>query len=102
MFLYLNEDWQDEWGGQLELWEADDADIRQKLVSISPLMNTMVIFTTSDVSFHGHPDPLRCPPEVTRKSIALYYYTVEQGPDQSAKETMFVLRPGEEHEIHLL
>ena len=35
----------------------------------------MVIFTTSNVSFHGHPDPLQTPEDVTRKSIALYYYT---------------------------
>jgi hypothetical protein len=38
-------------------------------------MNRIVIFTTSNVSFHGHPDPLQTPHDVTRKSIALYYYT---------------------------
>jgi hypothetical protein len=33
------------------------------------------MFSTTDYSYHGHPDPLRCPPERSRKSLALYYYT---------------------------
>jgi hypothetical protein len=34
-----------------------------------------VVFNTDSDSFHGHPRPLRCPPGMTRKSIAVYYYT---------------------------
>ena len=75
--------------------------MQQMQISFAPLINKMIIFTTSDASFHGHPDPLECPEEVTRKSIALYYYTVEQGVDQSAKETNFVLRPGEQVDVKL-
>ena len=37
--------------------------------------NKLVIFNTTDFSFHGHPEPLKCPDNVTRKSLALYYYT---------------------------
>ncbi len=35
----------------------------------------MLVFNTTDFTWHGHPDPLTCPPERTRKSIAFYYYT---------------------------
>ena len=35
----------------------------------------MVIFSTTDNSNHGHPDPLNCPNNMSRKSIATYYYT---------------------------
>ena len=35
----------------------------------------MVVFTSTDFSFHGHPDPLTCPPERSRRSLALYYYS---------------------------
>lgn len=72
LLLYLNSDWQETWGGALELWDVDMASCR---VSIPPLINRMVIFNTSDMSFHGHPDPLMCPENRMRNSIALYYYT---------------------------
>lgn len=72
LLVYLNRDWQDEWGGHLELWNASMTERRQH---IAPLFNRTVVFSTTDTSFHGHPHPLRTPPGVTRKSVSLYYYT---------------------------
>ena len=42
---------------------------------VLPVFNKMVIFSTTDNSNHGHPDPLNCPNDMSRKSIATYYYT---------------------------
>jgi len=42
---------------------------------ILPLFNRVAMFSTTDFSYHGHPDPLTCPPDRSRKSLALYYYT---------------------------
>ena len=87
VLLYLNRDWKREWGGQLELWTHDLAFCQK---SIEPLFNRMVIFATTSTSFHGHPKPLTCPPDVTRRSLALYYYTAYPGPDaQDAHSTLF-------------
>lgn len=72
MLVYLNRDWDEEWGGQLELWNASMTERRQR---IAPLFNRTVVFSTTDTSFHGHPHPLLSPPGVTRKSVSLYYYT---------------------------
>jgi hypothetical protein len=72
MLVYLNHDWQDEWGGHLELWNASMTERRRR---IAPLFNRTVVFSTTDTSFHGHPHPLATPPGVTRKSVSLYYYT---------------------------
>jgi Rps23 Pro-64 3,4-dihydroxylase Tpa1-like proline 4-hydroxylase len=66
LLLYLNPEWEPEWGGYLSL-------AGKKL--ISPEANTMVVFTTDDESWHGHPEPLNCPQDVFRDSIALYYYS---------------------------
>jgi 2-oxoglutarate-Fe(II)-dependent oxygenase superfamily protein len=72
LLLYLNENWDRAWGGELELWDrAGKACVK----SIAPIFNRTVIFDTSNYSYHGHPHPLMCPPERSRKSIALYYYT---------------------------
>ena len=48
--------------------------------SIAPLFNRLVVFNTTKHSFHGHPKPLNTPPSVTRKSLALYYFTSEPSP----------------------
>jgi Rps23 Pro-64 3,4-dihydroxylase Tpa1-like proline 4-hydroxylase len=70
--LYLNRDWQDDWGGHVELW---DSAMRHKVRKIAPVFNRLLVFATTDTSYHGHPDPLLCPPDVTRRSLALFYYT---------------------------
>lgn len=75
LLLYLNEDWDAAWGGNLELWTADMAACAER---IAPLFNRTVIFNTSDISFHGHPEPMTCPPDRVRRSLALYYYTYER------------------------
>ena len=72
VLIYLNDDWQDSYGGNLELW---DKKMQGKVQSILPIINRCVIFNTDIDSYHGHPDPLTMPDNITRKSIALYYYT---------------------------
>ena len=88
MLVYLNKGWQEEWGGHLELWDPSMRECRQR---IAPLFNRTVIFSTTDTSFHGHPQPLRTPDGVTRKSVSLYYYTAGR-PEQErspAHDTIF-------------
>lgn len=75
LLLYLNPNWKSEWGGNLELWTKDDS---RPAVSIEPLFNRCVIFTISPISFHGHPNPMECPQDVNRYSIALYYFSDEK------------------------
>ena len=85
LLLYLNKDWQDEWGGHLELWNADKTVCAQK---IAPIFNRCVIFNTNGKPWHGHPHPLNTPPGVTRKSLALYYYN-NQKDDGTVHSTVF-------------
>jgi Rps23 Pro-64 3,4-dihydroxylase Tpa1-like proline 4-hydroxylase len=72
LLVYLNRDWREEHGGHLELWNADMSRCEQRVL---PVFNRTVVFSTTDVSFHGHPTPLACPPDRTRKSVSFYYYT---------------------------
>jgi Rps23 Pro-64 3,4-dihydroxylase Tpa1-like proline 4-hydroxylase len=72
VLLYLNRDWEPEWGGALELWSRDMRRCEQR---IEPLFNRLVVFSTTETSFHGHPTPLACPEDRTRRSLALYYYS---------------------------
>jgi hypothetical protein len=79
VLLYLNKDWKPEYHGDLELW---DASVATCVKSIAPLFNRLVVFNTTKKSFHGHPQPLATPEGVTRKSLALYYYTAKPAPDE--------------------
>ncbi len=72
LLLYLNEEWEDGWGGAIELWKED---MSEMFLKVSPKINNALIFRTDLESNHGFPDPIKCPENFSRKSIALYYYT---------------------------
>ena len=72
LLIYLNEDWEESFGGHFELWEKD---MSKAVSKILPIFNRMAMFNTTGDSWHGHPNPLTCPPDRSRKSLALYYYT---------------------------
>lgn len=90
VLVYLNKDWQEEWGGKLELWDKQMKACEKKVL---PVFNRCVIFNTDADSYHGHPEPMACPEDRFRRSIALYYYTQEKKPLR--RSTHYKARPGE-------
>lgn len=80
ILYYLNKNWQPHYGGQLELWRSD---LSECVHRIEPVFNRCVIFNTTRHSLHGHPAALNVPQGVTRKSIALYYYSRDPSPDDT-------------------
>ena len=97
LLIYLNENWEEAFGGHFELWERD---MSKCAVKIAPLFNRVAIFSTTGDSWHGHPDPLTCPPDRSRKSVALYYYTNGRPDNEISKKdrkritTTFAAREG--------
>ncbi|HVF63532.1 MAG TPA: 2OG-Fe(II) oxygenase [Casimicrobiaceae bacterium] len=96
LIIYLNRGWESSWGGALELY-ADPACDMEAAVRLEPLFNRCVIFETSERSWHGFtgltiPDDR---PDVTRKSIALYFYSKTRPPVEIAGKhsTIYVKRP---------
>ncbi len=100
VLVYLNKEYKEEYGGHLELWDDNMKVCHEK---IAPLFNRCAIFTTSENSHHGHPDPLNFPEGETRKSLAWYYYTVENGEKiaDEAHTTLFKARPGKDSSYRL-
>ena len=72
VLIYLNKDWPEEYGGHFQLWDEKVTRAEKKIL---PIFNRCAIFSTTSVSFHGHPEPLACPAHRTRKSLATYYYS---------------------------
>jgi hypothetical protein len=79
LLVYLNRDWKEEYGGHLELWDREVQRCEHKIL---PLYNRTVVFSTTDFSFHGHPEPLACPEGMSRKSVSFYYYSNGRPDDE--------------------
>jgi len=94
LLLYLNEGWREEYGGSLELWNRDMSRCDAKIL---PVFNRMVVFGTTDFTYHGHPDALQCPEGMTRKSLALYYFSNGRPEEElsGSHSTLFRPRPQE-------
>jgi len=70
--FYLNEVWDEQWGGAIELW---DKEMKSKVREYYPIFNRLVVFSTSQNSNHGHPHPLNTPPGKGRRAMNIYFYT---------------------------
>ena len=79
LIYYLNKDWDERWGGNLELWDREKTHCVSK---VAPLFNRAVLFETSRFSYHGHPHPLQCPEDRRRNSLAVYYYIPNRPTDE--------------------
>jgi hypothetical protein len=89
LIVYLNEEWEDSWGGSMQLHTDPSLPAEQdEVVTISPLFNRCVIFETNEYSWHGFPR-VDLPEEkrsLSRRSFALYYYTDSRPEDEVGPE----------------
>ncbi len=98
MIVYLNEPWDESYGGYLQLWNADMTKCEQKVL---PVFNRVVVFRTDMKSNHGHPDPLTCPEGMTRRSLATYYYVPMTEEAYEFTSTQFKKRPDDPNDPEL-
>jgi Rps23 Pro-64 3,4-dihydroxylase Tpa1-like proline 4-hydroxylase len=98
LLLYLNKDWREDYGGHLQLWNRDMTKCEAKVL---PVINRVMVFGTTDFTYHGHPDPLTCPAGMTRKSLALYYFSNGRPAEEITGEHSTLFRPREEREFAL-
>ena len=96
LIVYLNHEWNDTWGGSLEL-HSDPRSADDRITVITPLYNRAVIFETTEWSWHAFPR-IALPVDkhgLTRKSVALYFYTKERPNDELADShsTIYVDQP---------
>jgi hypothetical protein len=74
LIIFLNSNWHENWGGSLGMWGNKSSKKPGKLIkSITPKFNRAILFDTTQNSWHGLPDPIKCPKNEYRKSLAVYY-----------------------------
>jgi hypothetical protein len=89
LILYMNEDWNPDWGGALQLW---DSRMKDNTETVPCVLNRAVLFNTPK-ALHGFPDPLVCPEDRSRKSVQWYYYTADESEDAVPVATTYYARP---------
>ena len=95
VLVYLNKNWQESYGGHFEAWRPNGPTAEARYL---PIFNRLIVFGTTDFTFHGNPDPVACPETMSRKSIAMYYYTKGRPKDEwsgMVQSTTFMNRPDE-------
>lgn len=70
ILLYLNQGWQQEYGGSLDLRHADTGET----ASVEPRFNRLVLMLTKNFTLHGY-KPIKFPAGQFRTSIATYAYS---------------------------
>jgi len=107
VLIYLNKDWKEEYNGDFQIWDGhrdeNGKHVLTKLIDkIYPTFNTFACFSTSERSYHGFPEEIQCPEDMTRKSIALYYYTVKREGEcefSNMHSTTFIKLPHEDDSL---
>lgn len=100
MLTYLNRDWKESFGGQLELWDKEGTRCEKV---IEPVFNRTVMFEITDKNFHGvRPIVGR---DVFRSSMILYFHTANShliphesifSPNQHQSKKTVIKRIGKE------
>jgi Rps23 Pro-64 3,4-dihydroxylase Tpa1-like proline 4-hydroxylase len=87
IILYMNSEWDDNWGGELEFWDFDKTEC---LVKIAPKPNRLAIWNYDERLIHGHPNPLTCPENVTRQNFIQFYYSSNATHETPPHRSQFV------------
>jgi len=86
LILYINPEWQSEWGGGLEFWNFK----KTKCISkVQPYPNRLVIWEYNEKLVHGYPDPLKCPPDKHRLNMRIFYYTSNGKPVSKPHRSLY-------------
>lgn len=97
LILFLNPEWEESWGGALELHlDPSLPPSENKIKTILPLANRCVLFETTEHSWHGF-RRIELPEgkDLSRRSVAVYFYTKDRPVEETAPDhsTVYVQRP---------
>jgi hypothetical protein len=101
LLIYLNWQWEESWGGALELHSNPRQPEENQIQSFLPIFNRCVIFETNEYSWHGF-SPIQLPEDrrhLSRKSLSIYLYTkdIPRSERSASHTTFYVHRPLPSH-----
>lgn len=102
--IYLSYEWKEEYGCHLEIWKGENCvnnntKLIEKIDSIAPLFNRLILFSCNDYSWHGNPEPANCPLESKRIFVTLSYLSENFEDENKRKKAFFVKRPNDPDDL---
>jgi hypothetical protein len=97
LIVYLNKEWQPEWGGGIELHSDPRNPQNNEIITFEPIFNRCIVFETNEYSWHGF-SKIRLPEHkqsVSRKSFAIYFYSATRPESEIVPKhnTFYIQRP---------
>lgn len=104
IIIHLSDDWNPTWGGAFQMWAHDEENDKPKhlVKKIDVKFNRAIIFDTTQNSWHGLPDPIKCPDNVFRKTLANYYLTKIQEDTDPRYRALFAPTKEQENDNDIL
>ena len=87
LMLYINKEWNDDWGGALEFWDNEKSHCIQR---IEPLPNRLIFWMYDTKLIHGFPGVLDCPDDISRDNLIHFYYNSNSTWDEDPRRSQFV------------
>jgi hypothetical protein len=96
--FYLSANWTEDCGCELEIWKgenavANDAKLIEKVTSIIPIFNRMIMFTCNDYSWHGNPVPVHSNGDAHRIFVTISYLSNNFEDQNKRTKAFFIARP---------
>ena len=95
LIVYLNKEWEETWGGSIQFHRNPRLEPHaDEIITVAPLFNRAVIFETHNHSWHGF-ERITLPEgkkSLSRKSVALYFYTRQREVPIKPHSTIYVER----------
>lgn len=87
LILYMNSEWEESWGGDLEFWDFERTEC---LTKITPRPNRLAIWNYDEQLIHGYPAPLTCPEDVFRQNFIQFYYSSNATHETPPHRSQFI------------
>ena len=100
IIIYMTPDWEESWGGGLQLWTHDESKNLPGQLSkqVHNRFNRAILFDTTQNSWHGLPHEIQCPENKSRNSLAIYYLSEPQSGAETHTKAYFAPTPEQEND----
>jgi hypothetical protein len=98
--FYLSYNWTKDCGCELEIWKGEnaasnDAKLIEKITSIAPMFNRMILFTCNDYAWHGNPLPVHSSGDAKRIFVTISYLSNDLEDQNKRLKAYFIARPND-------
>lgn len=101
--IYLSYNWNPEYNCNLEIWDGssgreNNPELYKCVEKICPVFNRLILFTNSDISWHGNPDQVDCSNDAKRLFVTISYLSKNINNETLRQKALFIKRPFDKYD----